>query len=519
VKRTCGLLRPLTRFLRDRSDIAHIVETLKQGVASRDERFLAVMRERVYARRESPYLKLLEHAGCDYADIEAEVRRRGLDETLRRLAGAGVYLTSEEFKGKIDVARGATRFRVRPADFGSGENSAGYTIHTSGMTQGPIALNTSLDWLAARTYITGAFFAAHNLFSSVHAMYDSILPGPGGINNLLIYNRLGVASERWFARTVPGLRQLHNYVMTYAIVLTARYAGPGFPAPEFIDVRDVARIVDWLEGKIREGKTPCLTAAASNAARVARAAWDRGVALQGTKFICSGEPLTDAKRAVIERAGAGATVRYASGDAGLNFGFGCGYPIASDDIHIDEYLLALIDHERTLGDGSAVRPLLCTSIHPDAPRLVLNLESGDYGSLLRRACGCGLEKAGLTLHLQHIRSFEKFTSEGMNYNYMDLHELLEAVFPREFGGGPGDYQLREEEDENGQTRITLVVDPSAGAVDEAKLIERLHEALGPGWHARFWRDAGTLRVRRESPHASARGKILPLHITRRSGAS
>ena len=519
VKQTCGLLGPLTRFVRQKVEAPDIVETMRRGVARRPEAFLDMMRERIYARGNSPYLKLLQYAGCEYADIEAEVRRRGLDETLRRLAGAGVYLTSEEFKGKIDVVRGATRLRVRPADFGTGAESAGYTIHTSGTTQGPIALTISFDWLAARTYITGAFFDAHGLFYSAHAMYDSILPGPGGINNLLIYSRLGVAAERWFARVVPGVRHFHNYLMTYAIVIAANAAGPGFPAPEFIGIPELERIVAWLEEKRREGKTACVTAAASNAARVARAAWERGVSLEGTTFICSGEPFTDAKREAIERVGARGTVRFASGDAGVNFGFGCANAAATDEIHIDEYLLALVHHERTQPDGSAVRPLLCTTIHPAAPRLMLNIETGDYGTLLRRACGCGLEKAGLTLHLHRIRSFEKFTSEGMNYNYVDLHELLEKTFPDEFGGGPGDYQLREEEDENGQTRITLVVDPAAGAVDEAKLIERLHEALGPGWHARFWRDAGTLRVRRDIPHASARGKILPLHMARRSGAS
>jgi hypothetical protein len=114
-----------------------------------------------------------------------------------------------------------------------------------------------------------------------------------------------------------------------------------------------------------------------------------------------------------------------------------------------------------------------------------------------------------------MRSFEKFTSEGMNYNYADLYELLEKTLPGEFGGGPGDYQLREEEDENGQTKISIVVHPDVGSVDERKLLHRLQETLGTdAWHSRFWKDAGTLRVKREAPYATARGKILPLHIVR-----
>jgi hypothetical protein len=146
------------------------------------------------------------------------------------------------------------------------------------------------------------------------------------------------------------------------------------------------------------------------------------------------------------------------------------------------------------------------------------VESGDYATLERRECGCAFEKVGFSLHLHHIRSYEKFTSEGMNYFYGDLFEFMEKTLPSEFGGGPGDYQLVEEEDENGQTRITLRVHPQVGAIDQEKLLSRLEEELvkGPGgnFQTKVWRNAGTLRVKREAPHASPRGKILPLHIAR-----
>jgi hypothetical protein len=107
----------------------------------------------------------------------------------------------------------------------------------------------------------------------------------------------------------------------------------------------------------------------------------------------------------------------------------------------------------------------------------------------------------------------------MNYFSTDLFELLENAIPAEFGGGPGDYQLVEEEDGNGQTRLTLLVDPDVGAVDEANLLSRLQQGLAKGsrnnrFMTAVWQDAGTFKIRRERPHASARGKILPLHINR-----
>ena len=124
---------------------------------------------------------------------------------------------------------------------------------------------------------------------------------------------------------------------------------------------------------------------------------------------------------------------------------------------------------------------------------------------------------GLTLHLRHVRSYEKFTSEGMNYFYGDLYELFEKIFPAEFGSGPGDYQLVEE-DGNAQTRLTLLVHPEVGEFDEGKALARLREAFSNGSRGnRFmtgvWENAGTFRVKRQVPHASARGKILPLHIS------
>jgi len=111
------------------------------------------------------------------------------------------------------------------------------------------------------------------------------------------------------------------------------------------------------------------------------------------------------------------------------------------------------------------------------------------------------------------------TSEGMNYSGSDLFELLENTIPSEFGGGPGDYQLVEEEDQNGQTRLTLVIHPKVGDLNEAKLLSRLQQSLAQGsrnhrFISRIWRDAETFRIRREAPYGSARGKILPLHIKR-----
>ena len=75
----------------------------------------------------------------------------------------------------------------------------------------------------------------------------------------------------------------------------------------------------------------------------------------------------------------------------------------------------------------------------------------------------------------------------------------------------------EEEDDRGQTRLTLVVHPAVGGLDEEKLLMKLQEGLAQGsrnhrFITKIWQDAGTLRFKREIPHASPRGKILPLYV-------
>jgi phenylacetate-coenzyme A ligase PaaK-like adenylate-forming protein len=243
--------------------------------------------------------------------------------------------------------------------------------------------------------------------------------------------------------------------------------------------------------------------------------------LQGVTFICGSEPFTEAKREAILRIGATATPHYGFVTGG-SVGYGCGRPIHADEIHVNRHTMALIAApEGHPARGASVRPFLFTTLLASDPSLLLNVENGDYGILAERHCGCAMERAGLTLHLHGIRSYEKFTSEGMNYFYGDLFDIFEKRLPAEFGGGPGDYQLAEEEDGDGRTRLTLRVDPKIADLDEAKVIARLKEHLADGsWQNQFqvrvWDDAGTFRIRRETPHADPRGKILPLQFSRSS---
>ena len=513
--RLLDLGRALPDFFRRRVTVAAAVEEVRAGLARRAETFLEIARTEIYTDPNHPYLRLLKIAGCEYGDLRGHVMRDGLDATLERLARAGVYLTADEFKGKKDVVRGGAAFRIAPERFERAQRGAGLTVQTSGTSGRPVTTTMSLERLEFHVPAMAVFFAAHDFFNARHAFYDAVLPASGAMGNVLIYAQLGVVPDRWIARPMPTKTVLgasYHALATRLIAFMARRYGPGFARPEFTDVD---AIVDWAASQRDAGRSCCVTTAASNAVRIARLASEHGVSLQGTKFLASGEPLTDAKRETIARAGASVTCRYAFTELGIA-GFGCGRPESPDDVHVHQNVLALVRHPEPLG-GSGIHPLLFTTAERRADRLLLNVANGDYGVLQKRDCGCALERAGLALHLHTIRSYEKFTGEGMNYFYSDLAELIEKTLPSEFGGGPGDYQLIEEEDGAAQTRLTLRVEPRLGVIDEARLLARLRAQLGRGawsyeFQARVWDRAGTLRVKREAPAASARGKISPLHL-------
>jgi len=520
VKRTLALTFSLRKFFGERVTVARAKEEIKRALETREERFLELIQNQVYDCANSPYLKLLRNAGCEFSDLRAQVHHHGLEKTLERLAKEGVYLTSQEFKGKKEVVRGGQSFRFFPADLEDNGSSPGFLTQSSGSSSRAVRSFTRLERLVQQAYVTCLTFYAHDLFSPAHAVYDAILPGSSGINQLLYRAKLGIRTERWFAREIPfnsRLEGIYFFLVTYLFVLAGKWFGPGFPRPEFIDITNVGRIVRWVLEKRRESKSCCIRSSATNAVRIAQAAWNMGVSLEGTKFLVGGEPLTEAKRDAIARLGAHAIPRY-SFSGGGNVGNGCASPRYTDEIHVNQHMMTLVQHPNPIGDyGQPIRPILFTNLDASAGRLLFNVDIGDYATVATRDCGCVLGQAGLTLHLHHIRSYEKFTSEGMNYFYGDLYKLFESVFPREFGGGPGDYQLVEEEDASGQTRLTLLVHPNVGRLDEAKILARLQAALANGsrgncFMAGVWQNAGTFRVRREVPYASPRGKILPLHL-------
>jgi hypothetical protein len=175
---------------------------------------------------------------------------------------------------------------------------------------------------------------------------------------------------------------------------------------------------------------------------------------------------------------------------------------------------ALILHRRPMEEVGHLDTYMFTSLLNFAPKVMLNVESDDFGEFVTRRCGCPLDDLGLHQHFAYVRSFTKLTGEGAKVLGTDCVRILEEVLPREFGGSSIDYQLLEAEDDQHITRLFLIVSPEVGPIDEQKVLDRFIRELLSVPHSGTpgtWFQDQTIRVVRRTPVETAGGKLLPFH--------
>lgn len=503
------LVRDLPEFLGTPISAERALTSVGLGLAAREERFLRIARSAIYGQPRSPYRRLLLEAGWGPADLTTLVRRRGLDDALIHLAGEGVYVTFDEFKGRRPIDRGGRIFTVGETDFDNPRVAPHFEVRSGGTRGRGTSVKMGLPFIADMAGVKALALHGHGLAGHEQVIWLSL-----GLNQVLRQAKLGRAPCAWFSpvRRLPWRLRAGSWL----VAAISRLSRCPVPAPRFLDLREPWRMAEWLVARARARGPVCITTYASSAARVAAAATEAGTSLAGVTFVTFGEPFTDAKRRAVEAAGARAVASYGMMEAG-NVAFGCATPRASDDSHVFTHAYALARRTRAVSNGGgAVEALLLTSLLDTAPKILLNVESGDQAVVERRACACPLGTLGLTTHLASIRSFEKLSGEGVSFVQADLARILEDVLPAHFGGTAGDYQVVQGEN-LGVSRLLLVVSPRVGPVDESRLLERFISELGrSGWleaaHADVWRRAGTVTVRRQWPVATPAGKILPFHL-------
>jgi hypothetical protein len=508
----------LPGWLRRRVTGAKARATVRARLAGREADFLGLTRDLVWANPISPYRALLAHAGCEPGDLERLVESEGVDAALAALWRQGVYLTVEEFKGRKPLVRGGRTIPVDPGRLVNPSAVVHVLGHSSGSRGPRTVVPLDLRWVRDHAMSRRLVLEARDALGWRHAVWGA----PGG-SELVIVLRFAVAGappEHWFSQPDPLDPELTaRYRWSWrGLRWSSRLAGVPLPAPRHVPLDRPEPILDWMTDTLRAGGIPHLKTYASAAIGLCQAANASGADLAGARLTLTGEPLTAARQAVLEKAGVEARPDYGGIEMG-QVGEACVAPAAPDDLHAMEDIHVIVQPGAD-GPSRGLPPntLLLSSLRRTAPLLLLNVSLGDGATLERRRCGCPMEAHGWTRHLRDVRSFEKLTSAGMTFLDVDVIRILDEILPARFGGVPGQYQLVEGELQDGRPHMRLLIHPAVGPLDPALAREAFLVALGSGSEvhrsmAATWREAGLVDIERRAPVTEAIGKILHLRTS------
>lgn len=503
----------LKEFLRNIISEEEAKKIITQRLNNREDNFLKLIKNGIFLNKASPYLKLFNFFKISYNDLEKMVAKGGLEFTLNLLKEEGVYLTTEEFKGKKPVKRGNFEFKFEESDFDNRLLSAYYYIKTGGTRSLGTRTLLDLEYIAAKAAYYPLIFSIHNLVDCKIGLWAPGPPLGAGILPLFHFAKAGKEVLKWFSPTKLDMKRKIGLKLINEL---AKEIGTKLPYPEYASLKDISKVVKWIIFAKAAHKSILFLCYVSGAVRICEFAKINNLDISGIKFWVFGEPLTKVRHDIIKSCGCDILPLYSFIELG-SVGAGCIERISPEEVHFFKDSLALIQHQKTIPavDGKA-GAFLFSSILSSAPKVLLNVENGDYGIVEDRPCGCALGKLGLKTHIRNIQSFEKLNVEGMTFYIFDFIPILEEVLPRRFGGSLLDYQISEELD-NDSIRLNLIISPDVGIIDEQEVKSTILSELGERSHlgkymVEILRQAGALKIKREYPAITKAGKIYPLAV-------
>ena len=512
----------LSSFLKNPFSPDQAKKLIRDRLENRENDFLSLAKKNIYERPDSPYLVLLENAGCEWGDLQKLVHSNGLESCLQELYRSGVYLTSEEFRGQREMRRGSISFQVHPNQLRNPFARRDIPTRSSGSRSHGTQVIRDLAFVRDNTACLVAFLDARRSFSSEMASWS--VPGGVTLSTLVKFYCAGIPPSRWFSQIDTSARELSaRYRLSHHVVrLSGVLAGVRIPPSRYVSLEEPLPILHWMRDCLRNGKMPHLFTFSSSAVRLAQYAVEAGFDLEGAQLTVSGEPVTQARMDTIRNSGADVLPAMGCVELG-HVADGCLKPEAPDDMHIIKDLLAVIQP----GGSDAAQDLppqalLFTSLRPTTPLIILNVSMGDHAVITRRSCGCPLDTLGYDTHIQYVRSFEKLTSGGMAFLDTEIIRILDVDLPGMFGGGPTDYQLLEEESGDGTPRLRLVVHPRVGPLDDEDVKKAFLKLIGSGPGAEkltslLWKASSMVSVDRAVPQTTSTGKIHHMHVNHKKG--
>lgn len=494
---------------------AQAEQTILDQLANREDNFLKILKSNVFDYPQSPYLPLLKLANLTYADVEKMVAEIGLESTLEALYDAGVYVTFEEFKGRVPIQRGDFEYSPKESDFDNLNLSSVIGGSSGGSTGQSTRSKMDLDHIAQNSKQSSLYLSVHELFNAPKLIWWGMFPDAMGLMSSLAPAHVGHRVYRWFAtyrgnESNTGWRYI---IMTYLLIFMARFHGLKIPFPESTPLDSPLPIAHALTEAVQEHGAAFLVTTVSKCVRVSVAAQTNHIDLSGVTFLGSSEPVTPAKHAAILASGAKYISVYAATETG-HIGLPCKHPIDITDVHFMSNNLALIQRPKDILDKT-VDAYHFTSLLPSNPKMMINVQSDDYGIVEDRDCGCLFYEMGFKKHLRQMSSYRKLTGEGVTLVGSDMVHILEHVLPSQFGGSLLDYQLVEEETEQGFTKLILYVDPHISIADEGVLLQAFLDAMKQSMPSvrlaqAEYRTGDVVTIRREKPFVTSRGKHFPI---------
>lgn len=512
----------LPQFLRNPITVEDARAIVRRNMEEREDNFLALVHKGVLSRPESPYARLLRLAQCEYGDLEREVRTKGLNAALRSLRAAGVYVTFEEIKGRQPIVRHGESFPVTIDDFVNPRLKKGFHTESGGSTGPGTRVPQDLDHLAMIAAYQCLCYEAHGVLDVPTALWRGVLPDGSGIDNLLRMTHFGRPPAKWFVPSpydaLPSAARFR--LANDATLWIGRAMGIPLPWPERVPIDHAIEVARWAAEAAAEHGACMVNAPVSRALRVALAAREAGLNFSGVTFATAGEAPTPAKIAGIESSGAKYFTTYGLAELG-RLGMGCVNRASINDLHIMHDGFELFSAPHTVeGTDIEVDALNITSLLLTTPRILINAEMDDYGIVEERDCGCPLGELGYRWHVREIHSYRKLTGEGVSLVGGELIDIIERLLPARFGGSALDYQIMEEEDQQGFTRLSLLVSPRVQIADESQVIPavmtELRRSSDMADSARnVWSQTNTLQLKRQDPVWTGRGKLMPLYLVNR----
>jgi len=488
---------------------------IRHQLENREAIFLNIVQRVIFSNPRHPYHEMFRLAGCAFEDLAQAVAKDGLEPTLAALHRQGVHLTHDEFKGKTPIVRSGRHIPARTSDFRNPLVAGLMESRSSGSRSNGTRTPMSTEEQLYREARQRLWDRELGLAGGAHIEVKPILPSTTGLGPCLRAHRRGHRVERWFAVGGALRHSGHYRWLTQSLVAFGNLLGARAPYPTYLLPNDFAPVGEWIARRRREGAACVVESYTSTAVRVAAAALARGLDIRETMFLVAGEALTEAKRAVIERADAEVYVCYPITEVGT-VGYACRQMKTGNRVHLHHDGVAVIsDRRRAPLSEVEVNALLFTNLLPFAGNILINAEMGDSGVIEPARCDCLFSRLGFTQQVRDISSFGKLTGHGMTLVGTDVVRILEEVLPEHFGGAPGDYQLVEHEGAS-QTQLTLRVSPRLGIASPQGVKECFLKAVrqfyGGTLAARTWRHAEGVDVAIAEPFTTITGKVLPLHL-------